>query len=82
LAAREKGIDLKGAKFITVGGPLTAAKRKEIEAAGAAAMPIYGYILFKYSKLAPKAQAVSPFSKVKTRVFSLYDIKTRSGIIR
>jgi phenylacetate-coenzyme A ligase PaaK-like adenylate-forming protein len=42
-AAREKGIDLKGARFMTVGEPLTAAKRKEIETAGAAVCSNYGF---------------------------------------
>jgi len=41
-AAREKGLDLNGARFVTDGEPLTPAKRKEIEATGAAACPSYG----------------------------------------
>jgi hypothetical protein len=42
-AARGKGIDLKGARFMTIGEPLTVAKRKEIEAAGAAVCSNYGF---------------------------------------
>ena len=43
-AAKEKGLDLNGARFITVGEPLTPAKRKEIEVTGAAACPSYGFM--------------------------------------
>jgi len=43
-AAKEKGLDLNGARFITEGEPLTPAKRKEIEVTGAAACPVYGFM--------------------------------------
>ncbi len=43
-AAREKGFDLAGAKFITAGEPVTEAKRKEIERAGARVCPVYVFI--------------------------------------
>ena len=41
-AAAEKNLNLKGAKFLVTGEPLTPQKRREIEAAGAAAIPVYG----------------------------------------
>jgi len=41
-SARRKGLDIAGAKFIIGGEPITAAKRKEIEMAGASAYPAYG----------------------------------------
>jgi len=40
-AAKERGLDIGGAKFITVGEPLTEAKREEIESVGATAYPVY-----------------------------------------
>jgi len=42
-AAKEKDLDLRGAKFITGGEATTRAKRAEIEAVGATACPIYGF---------------------------------------
>jgi hypothetical protein len=41
-AAAEKNLNLKGAKFLVTGEPLTPQKKREIEAAGAAAIPVYG----------------------------------------
>jgi len=43
-AAREKGIDISGAKFITSGEPLTDIKRREIESTGARACPLYVFV--------------------------------------
>ncbi|HWP57798.1 MAG TPA: hypothetical protein VNL14_07925 [Candidatus Acidoferrales bacterium] len=43
LSAGQLGGDLGGAAFITVGEPLTAAKRKVIEASGAKAIPRYAF---------------------------------------
>lgn len=43
LAAREKGIDLSGVFFQGCGEPLTATKKKEIEAAGAKMIMHYGF---------------------------------------
>jgi hypothetical protein len=40
-AARDKGIDLKGARFLVGGEPITEAKRKEIEAVGGKCYPNY-----------------------------------------
>lgn len=40
-AAREKGLDIAGAKFFIAGEPLTQVKRKEIESVGASACPQY-----------------------------------------
>ena len=41
-AAAELGLNLKGAKFLVTGEPLTHQKKREIEAVGAAAVPVYG----------------------------------------
>jgi len=41
-AAEERNLNLKGAKFLVTGEPLTPQKRKEIEAVGASAVPVYG----------------------------------------
>ena len=41
-AAAEKNLNLKGAKFLVTGEPLTHQKRREIEAVGADAVPVYG----------------------------------------
>ena len=42
LAARERKLDISGATFILVGEPFTEAKAREINAAGATAVTIYG----------------------------------------
>jgi hypothetical protein len=42
IAAAEKNLNIKGAKFFVTGEPLTQQKKKEIEAVGATAVPIYG----------------------------------------
>jgi len=42
-AAKEKGLDIKGTKFLMGGEPITAAKLNEIETAGARAIPIYAF---------------------------------------
>lgn len=42
IAARERGLNLKGTCFLVTGEPLTAQKKKEIEEAGAIAVPVYG----------------------------------------
>lgn len=41
-AAADLNLDLTGAKFLVTGEPLTPQKKREIESAGAAAVPIYG----------------------------------------
>ena len=41
-AAAEKGLNLKGAKFLVTGEPLTRQKKKEIEAVGAETVAVYG----------------------------------------
>ena len=41
-AAAEKNLNLKGAKFLVTGEPLTPHKKREIEVGGAAAIPVYG----------------------------------------
>lgn len=41
-AAAEYNLNLKGAKFLVTGEPLTHQKKREIEAVGAAAVPVYG----------------------------------------
>jgi hypothetical protein len=43
LFARELSIDLKGATFITIGEPLTTAKRDVIDSTGARAIPRYAF---------------------------------------
>ena len=43
-AAKEKGLDITGAKFFVSGEPITEVKRKEIESAGARAYPIFGFM--------------------------------------
>ncbi|HEX7475152.1 MAG TPA: hypothetical protein VF318_04230 [Dehalococcoidales bacterium] len=43
-ASKERGLDLTGTKFFLSGEPTTEAKRKEIESAGAAACPMYGFV--------------------------------------
>jgi hypothetical protein len=43
-AAKEKGLDIAGAKFIIAGEPLTEVKRKEIESVGVRALPEYFFI--------------------------------------
>ncbi len=42
IAAAEANLNLKGAKFFVTGEPLTPQKKREIESAGAAAIPVYG----------------------------------------
>ena len=42
IAAAEKNLNIKGATFFVTGEPLTPQKKKEIEAVGAKAVPIYG----------------------------------------
>ncbi len=42
MAAEESNLNLKGARFLVTGEPLTPQKKKEIEATGARAIPIYG----------------------------------------
>lgn len=42
IAARDNNLNLKGALFLVTGEPLTPYKKKEIEAAGAKAISIYG----------------------------------------
>jgi len=42
IAAADNNLDLKGTKFLVTGEPLTPQKRKEIEAMGASAVPVYG----------------------------------------
>jgi len=41
-AAAEENLNLKGAKFLVTGEPLTAQKKSEIESVGATAVPVYG----------------------------------------
>ena len=40
-AAKEKGLDIKGVKFLVSGDPLTQAKLKEIESVGAIVFTVY-----------------------------------------
>ncbi|MGA2201092.1 MAG: hypothetical protein ABSG40_03930 [Terriglobales bacterium] len=42
IAAAEANLNLKGAKFLVTGEPLTPHKKREIESTGAAAIPVYG----------------------------------------
>jgi hypothetical protein len=42
MAAKEHNLNLKGTRFLVTGEPLTPQKRREIEALGARAIPIYG----------------------------------------
>lgn len=42
MAASDLNLNLKGARFLVTGEPLTPHKKKEIEAAGAYAVPVYG----------------------------------------
>jgi len=42
IAAAEANLNLKGAKFLVTGEPLTPHKKREIESAGAIAIPVYG----------------------------------------
>ncbi len=42
IAAQEAGLSLEGARFFVTGETLTAQKAREIEAAGARAVPVYG----------------------------------------
>lgn len=42
MAAKENNLNLKGVRFLVTGETLTMQKRKEIEAAGARAIPVYG----------------------------------------
>src|SRR5579875_133455 len=42
IAAAELNLNIKGTKFLVTGEPLTPQKRKEIESAGASAIPVYG----------------------------------------
>jgi hypothetical protein len=41
-AAAEANLSLKGARFLVTGEPLTPQKKREIESAGACAIPVYG----------------------------------------
>lgn len=41
-AAAEKNLNLKGTKFLVTGEPLTPQKKREIEAVGGSAVPVYG----------------------------------------
>ena len=43
-AAKQKGLDISGAKFIIGGEPITQAKRSEIESTGAHLHPLYGFL--------------------------------------
>ncbi|MBD3314149.1 MAG: hypothetical protein GF344_00040 [Chitinivibrionales bacterium] len=42
MAAQEAGLNVRGARFFVTGETLTAQKKREIEAAGARAVPVYG----------------------------------------
>jgi hypothetical protein len=42
IAARERGLNIEGTRFLVTGEPLTAQKKKEIEETGAMAVPVYG----------------------------------------
>ena len=42
IAAAEANLNLKGAKFLVTGEPLTPHKKREIESTGAVAIPVYG----------------------------------------
>ncbi len=42
IAAAEANLNLKGAKFLVTGEPLTPHKKREIESTGALAIPVYG----------------------------------------
>ena len=42
IAAAEANLNLKGAKFLVTGEPLTPHKKREIESVGATAVPVYG----------------------------------------
>jgi len=42
IAAAEANLNIKGAKFLVTGEPLTPQKKNEIEAVGAVAIPVYG----------------------------------------
>jgi hypothetical protein len=42
IAAADNNLNIKGTKFFVTGEPLTAQKRKEIEAMGASPVPVYG----------------------------------------
>lgn len=42
IAAAEKNLNIKGAKFFVTGEPLTPQKKNEIEAVGASPVPVYG----------------------------------------
>jgi len=42
-AAKEKDLDITGTKFLIGGEPITSAKRKEMESAGAILCPTYGF---------------------------------------
>ena len=42
IAAAEKNLNLKGAKFLVTGEPLTPHKKREIEATGGEVVPVYG----------------------------------------
>jgi len=42
IAAQEANLNIKGTRFLVTGEPLTPQKKKEIEAMGARAVPIYG----------------------------------------
>jgi hypothetical protein len=42
MAAQENNLNIAGTRFLVTGEPLTAQKKKEIEAAGAIAIPVYG----------------------------------------
>ena len=42
MAGKEHGLNIKGTRFLVTGEPLTPQKRKEIEAVGGRAVPIYG----------------------------------------
>jgi len=42
VAAAEADLDLHGVRFLVTGEPLTPSKKREIEAAGAVAVPVYG----------------------------------------
>ncbi len=42
MAAQENDLNIKGTRFLVTGEPLTFQKKREIEASGASAIPIYG----------------------------------------
>src|SRR5260370_24613411 len=60
IAAADNNLNIKGTKFLVTGEPLTPQKRKEIEALGACALPVYGI-----SEAGVSAAGCGPTSKKK-----------------